>query len=506
MQTRKILSILFILVAIFLSRSFFWGEHPIAWDSFNYILAVEHYAPLEDMPHFPGYLIHVMLAKFINQFVNNPHLAFQLWSLFAGIIGYLVLFLASKELFSTLFGFISSERMKFATIVLLISLFHPAPWFYSTVSLSYINGFLAGTLTVAAMMKWRSSRSFWYVAPLLIGVFAGVRLEIIYLTFLWSWMSWREDRTIARLFLGWLIIFSGIVLWLIPTGILSSSLTEYLQRGLLTFQTQGSEFIQLQGGRGEYLIRIAIKFAFTLLLYACSLLVFLAIAPVKTGRALKKIPLIAYQLLFWWTLPVLLILYLTHLQIGYLMILFPAVIILSAAIVVKMNLSKRQQITGLTVVLFFQLIYFSGILPLSAALPFNQKRIQLNDERLSLGEDVLSDLLEDSTAFVFYNDLTYPWRAAMISFPEVPCYQVLDYQVGRKLILGKNKHEYETTEFGKAPLTRHLEQKYPRLIIVGPAETTLIQQDFPDYQLDVSQGTSSNYFVLMKTGKLLNSQ
>src|SRR5579883_2556974 len=75
--------ILTLLVAV--TRIPFFAKTLFEFDSINYAVALFRFDLTQDTPHFPGYLLHIGIAKLLYALVGDANLAYVLESFFLSI-------------------------------------------------------------------------------------------------------------------------------------------------------------------------------------------------------------------------------------------------------------------------------------------------------------------------------------------------------------------------------------------------------------------------------------
>src|SRR5437588_11598128 len=98
------------------------------FDSIDFAVATFRFSLEQVTPHFPGYILHVLFAKFLLLFLSDVNLAFVWISILLSIGSVLFLWRAAAAL--------RGERV--GVIAAVLWLFTPLLWFYGEVATSYM--------------------------------------------------------------------------------------------------------------------------------------------------------------------------------------------------------------------------------------------------------------------------------------------------------------------------------------------------------------------------------
>ncbi|MDP8208637.1 MAG: hypothetical protein P9L92_18385 [Candidatus Electryonea clarkiae] len=480
------LSLPILLFIVILSRLPFQSQEPFGWDSCNYILAIESYRPLEDMPHFPGYFYPVMAVKALNIFVNNPHKSLLLYTLLMSVIVVLLLYYFARSKIAPLLGLGHGDASNFAFAAALLTTFNPFTWFFGEISLLYINGAAAGIVAVWAILSEKRTMWKWVFSAGLIAFLSGIRLEAVFLIFLWFREAIRHRLPIRFWLFSVIAAVAGISLWIVPTAILAGSWEIWLERGFYTLSEIRQKVINEQGGTVLFLLKSLLRMFYWIVLATGAGILLIVFRSGTTIVTLKTLPARFKQIILWWVVPVIVIVLAGHPRAGYLMIIQPALSLVIAAILIKAQSGLLSVRKGLPVIIVLSILYF--IVPVVAGnnllqrIPYTASRIQQNDNHLfSIRQQVQEHISNFTTALIFYDGTTYLWRAAMLDFPEIPVYQVWSVGEKRAVVLGVNRKERDLVPINAQEGLVSFQENIEQLIIFGECKLSQFQEDFPGF-------------------------
>jgi hypothetical protein len=119
----------FLLMAgVLITRLPFISHKLFEFDSIDFAVATFRFSLEQVTPHFPGYILHILFAKFLLLFIGDVNLAFVSISILLSIGSVLFLWRAGAAL--------RGERV--GVICAVLWLFTPIFWFYGEVATSYI--------------------------------------------------------------------------------------------------------------------------------------------------------------------------------------------------------------------------------------------------------------------------------------------------------------------------------------------------------------------------------
>lgn len=193
------------------------------WDSVLYARALTQFDVSQSQPHPPGYLFYVLAALLAQVALREPNSSLVAVSLAGGALAVALTYLAGRLLFGRLTGALAALLLAVA----------PPFWFYSGVAYPY-TVLAAGSagLAVVAVLYWRGAWERPALLGWLYGAAGGFRLDLLlflapllaiaHLARFSVHRDWR--RLLAPL--GGAVL--GVLLWLVPTAILSGGWSVYL--------------------------------------------------------------------------------------------------------------------------------------------------------------------------------------------------------------------------------------------------------------------------------------
>ena len=202
-----------------ISRLFFQPNSVESFDAVNYILAISHFDMSLGQPQPPGYILYILLARGLNLFTQNPHLALLLLSNIASGLAVYAIYLAAKVIFDERTGLISA--------VLLAS----APFFWYTGDLAspyatdLFISILFAWLAFHTMNEPTNSKLPW-MAAILCGLAGAFRLQtilFIFPLFIFS-IRKRSFRTILGSTLLVILVFAA---FFIPSILASGGIAQF---------------------------------------------------------------------------------------------------------------------------------------------------------------------------------------------------------------------------------------------------------------------------------------
>ena len=158
--------------AVFLSRWLLAPKHLFYFDSVNFALALEEFAPALHQPQPPGYPLFVGLSRLVHLLVPSVELVFLLTGALGAAAAVLLLWQLGEWMFGPRAGFLSG----------LLLLFNPAFWLGGITN--PVRVFLAVGAVAVALSAWRawrpgSPRRHLLAAAATLGVAAGFRPDLI---------------------------------------------------------------------------------------------------------------------------------------------------------------------------------------------------------------------------------------------------------------------------------------------------------------------------------------
>ncbi|HYM19488.1 MAG TPA: hypothetical protein VEW28_00620 [Candidatus Kapabacteria bacterium] len=136
-----------LVIATIATRLPFATKMLFEFDSVNFAVATFRFSIAQVTPHFPGYILHILFAKFLLLFITDVNQAFVWISILLSVGSVLYLWRAGAALRGERVGFIAA----------LIWLFLPIFWFYGLVATAYeYEAFFASALLYHGMRLLRT--------------------------------------------------------------------------------------------------------------------------------------------------------------------------------------------------------------------------------------------------------------------------------------------------------------------------------------------------------------
>jgi 4-amino-4-deoxy-L-arabinose transferase-like glycosyltransferase len=446
------LSLLFILTAV--TRYIFRANFLYEWDSVQYALSIDKFDILWHQPHPPGYILYVAVIKFAHLFIPNANFAIIASNIFFSSITLIIFYLLCRLML---------EDDRVVLMAAWLFAFNPVFWFSGSTAIIYsVEAFIAIT---AGFLLWISLRSphlkYLALSLFILGLLAGFRqTAVLLLSPLILFVFFKKVKSIKFFFPLLALFLLGVLLWLLPTLHNTSGLEGYLatSRGLTADLSQKLD--TAFGGTMNYLVTNLSNFSIWMLqgvspqglvLIVLSLILFLKNTTIKGFFTNNKV-------LFFilWVFPAL-VFYLVYTEkAGYLLSLFPPLIILFAWSIKRLsgllNLKKQMLfqygIFGFSLVLSIlwfvwpssqagipQKINFPSYIIQPAYSDYNwdvsYREIRLKNAVFkTFGDFLHSDPQYDNTHAVLFWTGGYPtWRHMMFYYPEYQTYWLIDESV-----------------------------------------------------------------------------
>lgn len=422
------------------------------WDAVQFALALQEYNVAKHQPHPPGYVLYVVLGRFLNGFIGDPNQSYVILAMVASGATTFVVYLLTRALY---------DRLTAVTAALLLAV-SPLFWFYGSVALTYAGEALFASLVAyLAHQMLRGNDRYLHVSAAYLGLAAGLRQSLLLLLFpLWLGSAIAGIRRPRALILAFSVMILAILTWFLPMIWLTGGLSVYVEACLELFASVVRPTSIL--GEGSALAALA---QFRDLLESTAvglgpLLLAILALPFYRGRHGWGRP---EWFLLGWVLPPVAFYTLVHFgQPGYVLIFLPALVILLSRVLITTlaagasRLSRppwRWALVGgvLGLLVFANTVFFVSAKPLPREFDTGQvagvsrTRTDLHDwlwsrtaAALREHDSVLStyvnairglyDPRETALITELGNPRSYPWlRHAMFYLAEYPIYQL---QVG----------------------------------------------------------------------------
>jgi len=333
--------------------------HVVSWDSIQFALGLEHFDMLAHQPHPPGYLGHMAVGWLFADLGLDVDTAMQIAGLVAAALASAAVCILGRRMYGEREGLVAG----------LIFALHPLTWYYAVSGESYPAEALLATVIVAFGLTVKGGCSHGRVVAffLVYGLSGGFRqsLPLYFLPF----AVWRlflacaglySFRAIARVMVAGVAAVAGIIAWAVPLVMLSGG-TESL------FRMFGSQFFSVFGafyspllGAEEAAVRTNLDGLWRFFVSALSAGGVVALVLLVAGRfrALRGDGFMgAYAS---WALPPLAWFALMFVyKAGHMLVLVPAVALLSARVLVRAFPDGGRRLT---------IVLTGGVLAVQAAL------------------------------------------------------------------------------------------------------------------------------------------
>ncbi|MBU1083097.1 glycosyltransferase family 39 protein [Patescibacteria group bacterium] len=318
-----------VLLVVAITRYIGRSQYLYSTDSALYALAFEKYDISLHQPQPPGYPLYILLGKLFNWVVGDANLALVLVSILFSLLATWAIWRLAKKIYGG----------KVAWIATLLFVSSPLVWFHGQVALTYIvDAFFAAWFGyyIYDVMYSKKPAHTSLMSSIILALGAGFRPTIaIFLLPLWLLAILRQRS--LKLLLANVSVFLGVVvLWLIPEVILSGGIKSFFHSlSTLLFTQSGvysfSIFVKgINGLKSHWQMifnNLQIGLGLSGLLTIFWLLSWLVPEKIKVGK------ISFLNLLFWsmWIIPSLLFYLIVIFNLpGYLLIIFPAIVILVA--------------------------------------------------------------------------------------------------------------------------------------------------------------------------------
>ncbi len=309
----------------------------VNWDAVQFALATRSFDLERHQPHPPGYILYVGWGRLLAWLTGDANSAFVVTSLVAGSLAVALLYLLGREMVGT------------ATALVAAALFAGSPllWYYSVVALTYaVEAFF---LLLVAWLCWRAIKTgsagavLW--SAFVLGLAGGVRQSTLLLLLpLWLFAALRVGR--RPLVHGLLALGGTCLLWVAPLVYLSGGPIQYARTALELFLFVGERTSVVYGGLGAVLGNLAQVGIGLLVGLNLSVLVF-AFSLARRSPAGRRLGRGQWAMLGLWAGPAMAVFVFGHIgQVGYLLLVLPALCLVLAVYVEALGQGLSQRLTG----------------------------------------------------------------------------------------------------------------------------------------------------------------
>jgi hypothetical protein len=233
---------LFILAVI--SRLPFQSVYLYHGDSVNMAFGMSHYDVLNGAPQFPGYIVYIVIANFLNGIFNDPQRTMLVISIVSTGLAAVAMYLLGREMFNPVTGTIAS--------LFLIS--SPLFWFYGEIALPHTLDLFVITLSAWLLYRIMLGHTRWlWPTVVFLGLVGGFRQQdLMFLAPMIIFACYRIGiwRIIGALVLGGLVSLA----WFIPLMALTGGIRAYLD-GSAAFSADFFTTTSVLSGAGIFGLR-----------------------------------------------------------------------------------------------------------------------------------------------------------------------------------------------------------------------------------------------------------
>ncbi len=212
---------LLLIAATLITHLPFISKMLYEFDSVDFAVGTFRFSLEQITPHFPGYILHILFAKFLLLFIVDINFAFVLISILLSIGSVLFLWRAGATL--------RGERVGFVAAVLW--LFTPIFWFYGEVATAYVyEAFFASTFLYLGISLLRNPNKRWlvYFLFIVLSLAAGARQSsIIFFTPCLIYILWKTKQPLRVLFQEILLFLLISSAWLVILFSYSGGIGQY---------------------------------------------------------------------------------------------------------------------------------------------------------------------------------------------------------------------------------------------------------------------------------------
>lgn len=387
----------------------------------------------------------------INSLFHDPNSTMIFINIIFSILTVLLIYFLAKKMFSR----------KSALVASLLLVFNPIFWFYGEIAAIYLSeAFFAVLIAYTSYHVLIGDIRFIYISALVLGIAGGFRQDLVFFMFpLWFFCIIYKNRNYKRILMAFVVLAVSVLLWFIPTIILTGGYESYsiASKNLLitTFSINSVLFgaditrnlamdFNLIGwsmiGMGDLCVFILIIF----ILY-------------KIKKVFKLANLINPKVLFilLWILPTFIFYLLVYFaKTGYILIYLPSFALILAHVLLNISHDLNGRFKTFSknfyLILLLLLCVTSGIVQFgyTSELAMAYGKIHYEDMSFqhmnqSLGEFNLSDTL-------IFMDNEDNWRKLLYYFPDHETYSYYSRISARKPFVGLRHYKNHISEVSES--------------------------------------------------------
>ncbi|GBE30382.1 MAG TPA: hypothetical protein ENH10_06150 [Bacteroidetes bacterium] len=426
-----------LLLLVVLTRVPFFTVEPYSWDAFNFTMGVERFSPSNDMPHFPGYFLHIGLGKLFAMLLGDAQAGLHATSLLYSLITITAIFMFTRAFIAPLLKITSLRDVAaFSLSTAALAAFNPMFWHFNETELAYDGGAMIGMVTGALIILAPRIRGGWILAAGSIALFGGIRPDSAMFGLYWVlWALWNRV-SLKQWLLSSIAVIVCTAAWIVPAIIAAGGIADYFGVGGDVFSNAREMDVINAGGLLPLIRQKAIgALGWTFFTIGPGILAVFALGN-RSWKSWKTIPRQLKWILVLWSVPPILISAIYFHGGHFLLAFAPCTIGVSALLWGSFSKLRSYLVAVLIVVLAGTAWFVLPILPDGRTLPYTRGRIEANDIAMKSWRDAVTTLNPgQNDAILFYTE-EWPWRAAVRDFPNVPSYQINPMPEDQTFIVG----------------------------------------------------------------------
>ncbi len=346
--------ILSIFVIVIITRVPFMTKYLFEWDSVQLALGMNDFNIIKHQPHPPGYFLYIYISKFINLIIHNQNYSMIILNIIFTILSCFIIYKFSFKL-------LKKRTLSFLSSLIVIT--NPYVWFHGEFANVYMIDFLFALIFFYVSYEIIfEKKDKMLLFSLLFGIGTGFRQSLILffgLMYVFVFFIYLKNskKYSKKILINLLILGLSILLWLLPTIILSGGFEVF-------FNNTKNQYNATTGITSIFNPKNALKMlaqtfnTLKLLIYSSSIMFFLVMINLLTKKF--KFTKNIKMLLWIWFLPSFLFCSFIHLgKIGYIMTLLPLIIILFICYVYRIKNAENKYFLIFIVLIFQSICFFT---------------------------------------------------------------------------------------------------------------------------------------------------
>lgn len=187
-------------------------------DTGNIALAVQNYNIAEDRPHLPGYFLHVMIIRLLNNVFNNTQFSMLFLSALYSALGSMIFYKISRKFF---------KKTDSLLLTLLLTT-NPLVWFYGSLTEIYSFDLFFSSLLIYLSMDKR----YIYIIPAVFALGAGIRQSSVIILFPFYiyifCVFYSQNKNLKEIIFAQIFGLAILLAWLIPFMKIIGGIDTYL--------------------------------------------------------------------------------------------------------------------------------------------------------------------------------------------------------------------------------------------------------------------------------------